>query len=127
MQTFLELATSRREWIETILKPWCGRAARKELLAAALEWADIAGTVDPEKTLWTWAWGRFPQLVHEELPGINETVAVQVTLNDGTVVEGFPDARQSTDGQLVLVPVGAQSSDDLGPFSIDDVANVIRL
>ncbi|MCA9080733.1 MAG: hypothetical protein KDA58_09255, partial [Planctomycetaceae bacterium] len=60
MPTFDELVASRRAWNETVLKPWCQSASRKELRLAAQEWLDIAGRAAPEFTLWPWAWSRFP-------------------------------------------------------------------
>jgi hypothetical protein len=88
-----------------------------------MEWGDIAGRVDQNATLWTWAWSRFPELVYEGLSGINETREVLVTLKAGETASGFPDARQSTEGQLVLVPAD-RSLGSCGPFSIDDIARV---
>ena len=123
MATFDELVTSRKRWIDEVLIPWCRSAARKDLLLAAMDWGDIAGRVDENATLWTWAWSRFPELVHEGLSGVNETRIVRVTLNTGETATGFPDARQSTNGQLVLIS-SAGSNQSLGPFSIDDIARV---
>lgn len=120
MNTFTELAASRREWIEQVLRPWCASAARSELVQAELEWVDIAGRVDPQATLWKWAWGRFPALVHEGLPGVSETAPVRVRLKDGTSIEGFPDNRQTRAGRLVLLT----ESGDSDPISIDDIASV---
>jgi hypothetical protein len=122
--SFTELAASRREWIETVLKPWAGRARRTELLLADQEWTDVAGKVDPAKTLWAWAWSRFPGLVHGDL-GIDEALEVEVRLRDGRTFAGYPDVRQSERGQLVLY--GRRENGefgDLGPFSIDDIASV---
>ena len=84
---------------------------------------DIAGKVDENATLWTWAWSRFPDLVYEGLSGVNETREVTVTLNSGETATGFPDARQSTMGQLVLVSSDLRQP-QIGPFSIDDIARV---
>jgi hypothetical protein len=123
MPTFDELAASRRLWIAEVLEPWCREASRKDLLRAALEWGDIAGRVDENATLWTWAWRRFPELVYEGLSGVNETREVQVTLKTGETWTGFPDARQSREGQLVLVSADRKLG-QLGPFSIDDIARV---
>ncbi len=123
MATFEELAASRRAWIEDVLKPWCREAVRKDLLRAAMEWGDIAGRVDADATLWTWAWSRFPALVHEGLTGVNETRVVTVTLTNGETVRGFPDARESTEGRLVLIS-DAPGSEAQGPFSIDDIVDV---
>jgi hypothetical protein len=125
--TFDELAASRREWIETVLKPWCLKAPWKELRRAELEWSDIAGRVDPEATLWTWAWSRFPDLVHEGIAGVNETCQVRVELRDGTTVVGYPDARQSRQGRLVLLSAtGPGRLEEHGPYTIDEVASVSR-
>ena len=80
-----------------------------------------------EATLWTWAWSRFPELVHDGLPGVDETTEVEVALKDGRTFTGYPDNRESSHGQLVLLgrasAVGTQL-EPLGPFSIDDVASV---
>lgn len=125
MTTFDDLVASRKAWLETVLRPWCASAPRAELMKAHVEWSDIAGKVDPESTLWTWAWGRFPALVYEGMKGVNETQEVRVTLCNGTVVVGFPDARQSQLGRLVMVCRSAGSSrydDESGPHSIDDIA-----
>ena len=130
MHTFADLVASRRAWLSDVLSPWCRQAAVKDLRLAELEWGDIAGKVDPAKTLWYWAWSRFPDLVHSELVGIDETREVQVTLRDGRIVAGFPDARQSVQGQLVLV--GRDSDDprrtkELGPFSLDEIVAISRV
>ena len=121
MATFDELVASRKLWIEQTLKPWCQQAAHKDLKAAQQEWGDIAGRVDAEPTLWTWAWSRFPTLVHEGMSGVNETSAVRIHLKTGATHEGYPDARKSKLGQLVLLSTGADGLEELGPFSIDDV------
>lgn len=123
--SFEELVASRREWIENVLRPWCRAAALKDLLRAELEWGDIAGRVDAQATLWTWAWGRFPALVHEGLSGVNETRPVRIVLHNGSAVTGFPDNRRSERGKLVLV--GTSSVGELreyGPYSIDEIAAV---
>jgi hypothetical protein len=76
--------------------------------------------------LWTWAWSRFPALVHEGLNGLNETREVRVTLSDGREMTGYPDNRQSRNGMLVLIaprPSG-RGFEEQGPFSIDDVVSV---
>lgn len=123
MTTFDELVASRKRWIDEVLQPWCRQASRKDLMRAAMDWGDIAGRVDENATLWTWAWSRFPALVHEGLAGVNETSPVQVTLKTGESFSGFPDARESTNGQLVLIPL-AGGGQAFGPFSIDDIADV---
>lgn len=128
MVSFDELVVSRKNWLNEVLKPWCQAACRTDLLKAEPDWVDIAGKVDPTKTLWLWAWSRFPELVHESL-GIEETSAVKLKLRDGRIVCGFPDSRDSQRGQLVLWgedPVSGISG-SLGPFSIDDVVEVQRL
>jgi hypothetical protein len=127
MSSFEELVSSRKQWLSDILKPWCQSAQRSELLKAELEWTDIAGKVDPVKTLWLWAWSRFPELVHESL-GIEETSEVEVTLLDGRVFIGFPDSRHSVQGRLVLwgEDASTQRPSELGPFSIDAIASVKR-
>lgn len=126
--TFDDLVASRKEWIERVLRPWCRAAALKDLRRAELEWEDIAGQVDPQATLWTWAWGRFPELVHEGLSGVNETHEVRVTLCDGTSVTGFPNNWQTRQGKLMLVGVRPGGRlEESGPFSIDDIAQVERL
>lgn len=124
---FADLVASRKAWIESVLKPWAQRARRADLLLAEQEWTDIAGKVDPAKTLWAWAWGRFPDLVHGDL-GIDEAVPVSVYLRDGRIIAGYPDARASERGQLTLVgPQGAGNEcQSLGPFSIDEIASVAK-
>lgn len=127
MHDFADLITSRREWIDGVLQPWCRQAALKDLREAELEWPNLAGSVDPAATLWLWAWSRFPALVYDGLNGLNETREVQVTLRDGRTVTGYPDGRQSQHGQLVLIaprPQPARGFDEHGPFSIDEVVSV---
>ncbi|MBS0260739.1 MAG: hypothetical protein JSS02_02185 [Planctomycetes bacterium] len=127
IKTFGDLATSRKAWLAEVLQPWCRQAAQKDLRLAELEWVDVAGKVDPGKTLWFWAWGRFPALVHDEMSGIDETSPVTVTLTDGSQHTGYPDSRESTDGSLVLWGRASQPPHRnvlLGPFSIDEIASV---
>ena len=119
--TFAHLVASRKAWIESVLKPWARQAKRADLLLSEAEWTDIAGKVDPAKSLWAWAWGRFPDLVHGDL-GIDEAVEVSVTLHDGRTYRGYPDARQSQHGQLVVIGRDATH----GPFSIDEIAAVVK-
>lgn len=127
MSDFTHLVASRRDWIETVLKPWLRTASRRDLIAAEQEWIDLAGRADPQKTLWPWAWSRFPVLYVDDLGGIEETYRVTVTLRDGSQHTGYPDARQSQHGRLVLIPIDPDGSPDaLGPFSIDDVRTVER-
>ncbi|MEZ6067004.1 MAG: hypothetical protein R3B90_15180 [Planctomycetaceae bacterium] len=121
--TFDQLAVSRREWIRGVLQPWCQHAPRRELLKAAQEWNDIAGRVDPQFTLWLWAWSRFPALYVDGLKGLEESFEVRVTLRSGECVDGYPDARESERGLLVL----QGASTPVGPFSIDDITSVERL
>lgn len=122
MSDFDELASSRRAWIDDVLTPWCRSAPRAELVKAEAEWPNLAGQVDPEQTLWTWAWSRFPELVHDGLSGVNETCEVEIVLNDGRSLTGFPDNRESRQGRLVLlVADGAAET-----VSIDDVTDVRR-
>jgi hypothetical protein len=120
---FDDLVASRRSWIDEVLKPWCRRAPLADLKRAELEWADLAGKIDPQATLWSWAWGRFPELVHEQLPGVNETHEVRVTLKNGAEHVGFPDNRKSVAGRLVL----ATRAGEAGPWPIDEIAGVKRI
>ena len=128
MLSFEELAASRRQWLHGILMPWCCEAPLKELRRIELDWTNFAGQVDPRATLWTWAWSRFPVLVHEGFPGVNETLEVRVTLSDGTLVSGYPDNQLSDRGQLFLLgrsdDSGRTEFEQLGPFSIDTIARV---
>lgn len=123
--TFADLAASRREWIETVLRPWCQQASQQQLRHAEVEWLDIAGRVDLTATLWTWAWERFPALTYPDLAGVNETREVKVQLTDGASFTGFPDSRLSQRGMLVLISRNADSGDaeQHGPFSIDAVVS----
>jgi hypothetical protein len=126
---FADLVASRREWIERVLKPWCRRAAIKDLKRAELEWEDIAGKVDPKATLWTWAWSRFPDIVHEGLAGVDETHAVRVTLTNGQMHVGYPDNRKSDGGRLILLSTestGPGRVAEIGPISIDNIARIER-
>ena len=127
MTTFEELVAARKDWINAVLRPWCQQARRADLLKAEPDWVDIAGKVDPEKTLWLWAWSRFPELVHESM-GIEETSEVKIGLRDGCVLHGFPDQRQSQRGQLIVWGQKATMARlcELGPFSIDDIVSVRR-
>ena len=123
MTTFEELVASRRRWIDEQLEPWCRGASRSELIRASEEWLDIAGKVDVEATLWSWAWSRFPVLVYDDLPGVNETNPVRLLLEDGREIVGFPDARSAGPGQLVVIDA-RDSQLTHGPISIDEIASV---
>lgn len=124
-ETFEQLTAARRTWIQQVLRVWCQRASLQDLRKAELEWFDIAGRADANATLWTWAWERFPAIVHPDLPGVHETHLVDVFLHDGLRFSGYPDARQSLRGMLVLV-----GTDDDGAMvthsavSIDQIAAV---
>lgn len=122
-QTFSDLVASRKTWIDDVLKPWCRQATRVELLKAEDEWYNIAGRVDAGFTLWLWAWSRFPTLHVDELQGLDESYVVRVTLRNGDQIAGFPDARQSHRGMLVLLTENEEVST---PISIDDVQSVER-
>lgn len=123
--TFQELAASRRDWIQQVLVPWCRQASLSDLKEAEFDWLNIAGRVDPAATLWTWAWSRFPPLVHEGMAGLDETREVRVSLKNGSSATGYPDNRASRAGRLVLT--GRDDSGRLtesGPFSLDEIATV---
>jgi len=124
MKAFPELAASRREWIDNILIPWCRQATYRDLVEAEQDWLNIAGQVDPAVTLWTWAWGRFPSLVHEALPGLNETREVRVTLIDGRTVSGYPDRQLSARGEMVMVIRAEKGLMQTDPFRIDQISAV---
>ena len=119
--TYTELAASRRAWIDDTLIPWCREAPRAELVRAEQDWTNIAGGVDPDKTLWLWAWSRFPQLVHPEMGGIDESRRVTITLHDDRQVVGYPNARDSRSGELTVL---CDDGSVRGPVSIDEIANV---
>jgi hypothetical protein len=127
---FSELVASRQQWIADVLVPWCRNARLADLRLAETDWTDIAGKVDPEKTLWFWAWSRFPSLVHPEFSGIDETREVTVCLKTGERHQGFPDSRRSRQGQLLLLgratPDSRQIS-ELGPFSLDEIQEISHL
>ncbi|MBX3438903.1 MAG: hypothetical protein KF861_15535 [Planctomycetaceae bacterium] len=124
MPDFDELAASRRQWIDEVLKPWCREASLKDLRRAEREWGDIAGRVDPQRTLWLWAWSRFPELVAEELAGFDETYVVTLTLRNGEQLTGYPDARRSQGHELVLVP--ADGSQGTTSILLDHITAVCR-
>jgi len=121
MPSFSDLVQSRRQWIDTVLAPWCRQACRRDLLLAEHEWQDLAGRPAPEMTLWLWAWNRFPALCDPGLATLNETLPVTVTCRNGQTRTGYPDARRSLAGQLVLLEPGGQLSE---PISIDDILSI---
>ena len=128
--TFAELVASRQRWLEEVLKPWCLAAPWKELFQAEQDWLNIAGQVDPQGTLWAWAWNRFPAIVCEGLPGIEETHRVRVSTRDSRTFVGYPDNRESRHGKLRLLCETSPSSGrhELSEaISIDDVVTVERL
>lgn len=125
MTSFEELAASRRAWIDDKLMPWCIQAGLKDLKFADLEWTDIAGDVDPDVTLWTWAWSRFPALVHDGLAGVNETSQVRIHLKNGSSYEGYPDGRKSVKGKLFLL--ASAEPEEFGPFTIDEIESAEQL
>jgi hypothetical protein len=124
MSPFDTLVASRKEWIETVLRPWCQSAPLRDLKKAEDEWLDIAGKVATEPTLWTWCWERFPGLTHEGLTGVDETVPVRVRLKDGREATGFPDGRASRRGTLTII---SDTDGEQGPFAIDLIEVVERL
>ena len=128
MKSFDDLVVERKKWLHEVLRPWCQAARRADLLKAEPDWIDIAGKISPDKTLWLWAWSRFPELVHESL-GIEETSEVEICLRDGRFIRGFPDSRESRQGQLMLWGAEAvtKQHSKLGPFSIDEIISVRRL
>ena len=123
MTTFSDLVASRRAWLSDILIPWCRVASRADLIRAEQEWTDIAGKVAPERSLWLWAWSRFPALYVEGLGGLEESWPVRLVQRDGAVIEGFPDNRASSRGQLVI----QTSTGATPPITIDDIASVERV
>ncbi|QDT17833.1 hypothetical protein [Alienimonas californiensis] len=121
---FAALAASRREWVLTVLRPWCRAATRRDLRLAEGAWADLAGDVGTRETLWAWAWERFPALCEPGLAPPSESRAVRVTLTDGTTVAGTPDGRRSVRGELWLVGDGPSGWEERGPFALDQIARV---
>jgi hypothetical protein len=68
--------------------------------------------------------------VNAELNKIDETHEVTVTLKTGETYTGFPDARQSKKGMLVLVArstTNPQLYEDVGPLSLDNVQSAARV
>jgi hypothetical protein len=126
--SFEHLAGLRRQWIENVLRVWCRSAPLKELKKAEAEWFDIAGRADVNATLWTWAWERFSDIVHPEMAGVHETHEVSVRLKSGSELYGFPDARRSQKGQLVLVGNEATGTMIIHPsVSIDEIERIDRV
>jgi hypothetical protein len=122
MTTFSDLVASRRAWLSEVLIPWCRVASRADLIRAEQEWTDIAGKIAPERSLWLWAWSRFPALYVEGLGGLEESWAVRVVLRDESVMEGFPDNRASGRGHLVIqTPSGPSRA-----IVIDEIVSVER-
>ncbi|MFV0445330.1 MAG: hypothetical protein ACK5Q5_17270 [Planctomycetaceae bacterium] len=122
MSDFQDLIDSRKSWIAEVLIPWCRQAELPELRKAADEWFDIAGRIEPDFSLWLWAWSRFPCLYVEGLQGLDETYEVHVTLRDGRRFQGFPNARESRRGVLVLQTLTGPE----GPWRLDEVQSVER-
>ena len=122
MTTFAELVASRRAWLNDVLIPWCRVASRADLIRAEQEWTDIAGKIAPERSLWLWAWSRFPALYVEGLGGLEESWPVSVELRDGSHLAGYPDNRSSERGHLVLQTASGPSR----PLIIDEIVSVER-
>ena len=122
MTTFSDLVASRRAWLHDVLIPWCRVASRIDLLKADQEWTDIAGKIAPERSLWLWAWSRFPVLYVEGLGGLEESWAVRLQKSDGVVVTGYPDNRASERGRLVLQTEAGPTE----PIAIDEIVSVER-
>lgn len=126
MKSFSDLAASRREWIAEVLIPWSRQAGYRDLIEAEQDWGNIAGRVDPEMTLWTWAWSRFPAVIHEGMPGLNETCEVLLKTTDGRQATGYPDRQASSRGQIVLISRGEGGFDQAGPFQIDEIISIAQ-
>lgn len=121
---FHALSRSRRAWIQDVLIPWCRTANIPSLTKAEQEWGDIAGRVDPQFSLWLWAWSRYPVLYVEGLRGLDESAFVEVTLSDGTRHHGYPDSRASHRALLVLVDREHGTTVERGPFRLDQIIKV---
>ena len=126
LSAFQALSASRRAWIQEFLIPWCRTANVPSLLKAEMEWGDIAGRVDPQFSLWLWAWSRFPVLYVEGLRGLEESYLVRLTLLDSSHHEGYPDSRVSQWALLVLVDREDGKTVQRGPFRLDHVQAVER-
>ena len=127
LSAFHELSASRRAWIQEFLIPWCRTANVPSLLKAEMEWGDIAGRVDPQFSLWLWAWSRFPVLYVDGLRGVEESYLVRVTMQDGSSYEGYPDSRVSQRALLVLVDREDGKTVERGPFRLDQVQAIERV
>jgi len=132
LHTYTELVASRKAWIDNVLRPWCEQAGYKDLQLAEGDWPNLAGKVDPQKTLWYWAWSRFPELVHPEISDIDETHALEMELKTGEIHTGYPDARESLHGKLVIQRAGAAPDTSANPsllkrVTIDEIATVRRV
>jgi hypothetical protein len=127
LTAFHALTASRRGWIAEFLIPWCRTANVPSLLKAEMEWGDIAGRVDPQFSLWLWAWSRFSVLYVDGLRGLDESFLVRVTLRDGSQHIGFPESRLSQRAQIVLVDREDGQTVERGPFRLDQVQSVERL
>ena len=127
---YSDLVVSRKAWLDNVLRPWCFQAGYKDLLLAEGEWQNLAGKVEPQKTLWYWAWSRFPELVHPDISDINETHALTVELKNGDQYTGFPDARESLHGKLVI-QLTEQTDKGMAntqkQFKIDEIHTVQRI
>ena len=119
------MTASRRAWLDEVLRPWCLQAPVSQLKRAELEWHDLAGRVDPLRTLWLWAWSRFPVLVVDGLSGLEEAYLVMVCLKNGTKATGYPDSRRSLRGQLVIL--GNDATAQEASFSLDEILSIERI
>lgn len=127
LTAFHALSASRRGWIAETLIPWCRTANVPSLLKAESEWGDIAGRIDPQFSLWLWAWSRFPVLYVDGLRGLEESFLVQATLLNGSRHVGYPDSRASQRSLLVLVDREDGRTVERGPFRLDLVHAVERV
>ncbi|MEM9704388.1 MAG: hypothetical protein AAF907_18245 [Planctomycetota bacterium] len=118
---FTKLVESKRAWLEEVLKPWCRTADLAALRLAEANWIDLAGNVDPQKTLWLWAWGRFEGVVSEELEGFEESLALRLTLKSGETVVGFPDGRASRAEGIVLIAEDGSTA----TAALDEIASAV--
>ena len=120
--TYAELVQSRRTWLSHELEGWCRRATVAELQLAEVEWPDLAGRINPDVTLWRWAWSRFPGLVHAEL-GLDESRLVSLQLKDGRCFVGYPNSRRSQKNLLTIYGQADEQQpwEDHGPFSLDEI------